>query len=106
MSENLQQDFDLSTTAGKLADFYARRERSFAPSGEAAIEKQHARGKNTARERIEMLLDEGSFVEFDALARRLKAKSRNHAMSILLDSTEEVQPAKVDLNLPETLPQN
>ena len=42
MSENLQQEFDLSTTAGKLADFYARRERSFAPSGEAAIEKQHA----------------------------------------------------------------
>lgn len=69
MSENLQQEFDLSTTAGKLADFYARREHSFAPSGEAAIEKQHARGKNTARERIEMLLDEGSFVEFDALAR-------------------------------------
>lgn len=47
MSENLQQEFDLSTTAGKLADFYARRERSFAPSGEAAIEKQHARGKHT-----------------------------------------------------------
>ena len=69
MSENLQQDFDLSTTAGTLADFYARREHSFAPSGEAAIEKQHARGKNTARERIDMLLDEGSFVEFDALAR-------------------------------------
>ena len=69
MSENLQQEFDLSTTAGKLADFYARRECSFAPSGEAAIEKQHARGKHTARERIEMLLDEGSFVEFDALAR-------------------------------------
>ena len=69
MSENLQQDFDLSTTAGKLADFYARREHSFAPSGEAAIEKQHARGKNTTRERIDMLLDEGSFVEFDALAR-------------------------------------
>ena len=69
MSENLQQDFDLSTTAGKLADFYARREHSFAPSGEAAIEKQHARGKNTARERIDMLLDEGSFLEFDALAR-------------------------------------
>ena len=69
MSENLQQEYDLSTTAGKLADFYARREHSYAPSGEAAIEKQHARGKNTARERIEMLLDEGSFVEFDALAR-------------------------------------
>lgn len=39
--------------------------------------------------------------KFDALARRLKAKSRNHAMSILLDSTEEVQVARVDLVLPE-----
>ncbi|MBP6162504.1 MAG: methylmalonyl-CoA carboxyltransferase, partial [Clostridia bacterium] len=31
--------------------------------GEAAIERQHARGKMTARERIEKLLDEKSFVE-------------------------------------------
>ncbi|WP_291379177.1 acyl-CoA carboxylase subunit beta [Demequina sp.] len=35
----------------------------------AAQEKQHARGKKTARERVELLLDEGSFVEFDALTR-------------------------------------
>jgi len=34
-----------------------------------AREKQHARGKKTARERIEELLDDGSFVEFDALTR-------------------------------------
>src|SRR5690606_236836 len=34
-----------------------------------AVEKQHARGKKTARERIDMLLDEGSFVEVDGLAR-------------------------------------
>ena len=60
---------DLSTTAGKIADFYDRREATFAPTGQAPIDRQHARGKNTARERIEMLLDEGSFVEFDALAR-------------------------------------
>jgi acetyl-CoA carboxylase carboxyltransferase component len=33
--------------------------------GEKAIEKQHAQGKYTARERIAMLLDEGSFEEFD-----------------------------------------
>jgi propionyl-CoA carboxylase beta chain len=36
---------------------------------ERAIEKQHAKGKKTARERIEELLDEGSFVELDELAR-------------------------------------
>lgn len=33
--------------------------------GEKAIEKQHAKGKYTARERIDMLLDEGSFEEMD-----------------------------------------
>ncbi|MCM3687885.1 acyl-CoA carboxylase subunit beta [Kocuria rosea] len=59
---------DLTTTAGKIADFRERRARSEAPAGQAAIDKQHARGRNTARERVEMLLDEGSFVEFDALA--------------------------------------
>jgi propionyl-CoA carboxylase beta chain len=59
---------DLTTTAGKIADFHDRRARAEAPAGQAAIDKQHSRGKNTARERVEMLLDEGSFVEFDALA--------------------------------------
>src|SRR5918992_1436224 len=35
----------------------------------AAIERQHARGKLTVRERLEQLLDDGSFVELDMLAR-------------------------------------
>jgi len=35
----------------------------------AAVERQHARGKLTARERLEVLLDPGSFVELDMLAR-------------------------------------
>src|SRR3954466_7254043 len=35
--------------------------------GKDRIEKQHAAGKLTARERIELLLDGGSFVEIDAL---------------------------------------
>ncbi|MCB1330933.1 MAG: methylmalonyl-CoA carboxyltransferase, partial [Maritimibacter sp.] len=33
--------------------------------GERRIEAQHGKGKLTARERIEILLDEGSFEEFD-----------------------------------------
>lgn len=37
--------------------------------GAEAVEKVHAKGKLTARERITHLLDEGSFVELDALAR-------------------------------------
>ncbi len=39
-----------------------------APAGEGAIRKQHDRGKLTARERVEKLLDPGSFVELDAFA--------------------------------------
>lgn len=60
---------DIHTTAGKLADLRNRQAQAQAPSGEAAVEKVHAKGKLTARERIEALLDEGSFVELDQLAR-------------------------------------
>ena len=37
--------------------------------GQARIDQQHAKGKLTARERLEILLDEGSFREMDMLAR-------------------------------------
>ncbi|HRW18353.1 MAG TPA: acyl-CoA carboxylase subunit beta [Dermatophilaceae bacterium] len=60
---------DLSTTAGKLADL-KRRVAEVANAGSTtAVEKQHAKGKKTARERIEMLLDEGTFIEMDKYAR-------------------------------------
>lgn len=59
---------DLTTTAGKLADFRRRRDKTHAPAGEESVAKQHRRGKNTARERIDMLLDHDSFVELDAMA--------------------------------------
>ena len=37
--------------------------------GQARIDAQHAKGKLTARERIDVLLDPGSFTELDMLAR-------------------------------------
>ena len=46
----------------QLAD---RRAQAWAGGGEKRIATQHAKGKLTARERIEVLLDEGSFEEFD-----------------------------------------
>jgi propionyl-CoA carboxylase beta chain len=46
----------------------AARQAALAPD-EAAVRRQHAKGKLTARERVAELLDPGSFVEFDALAR-------------------------------------
>ena len=44
-----------------LAELEARRERARAGGGERRIEAQHAKGKLTARERLEIFLDEGSF---------------------------------------------
>ena len=58
-----------TTTAGKLADLKARYHEAVTASGAAAVEKQHAKGKKTARERIELLLDQGSFVELDEFVR-------------------------------------
>jgi propionyl-CoA carboxylase beta chain len=57
------------TTAGRIAEFERHIDEAVHAGSQAAIEKQHAKGKMTARERIATLLDEGSFVELDALAR-------------------------------------
>ena len=57
------------TTAGKLADLRSRSNEAIHAGSARAIDKQHARGKMTARERIALLVDEGSFVEFDEFAR-------------------------------------
>src|SRR5712692_7220327 len=60
---------DPHTTAGKIADLERRRHEAVHAGPEQAVAKQHERGKLTARERIELLLDPGSFTEFDELAR-------------------------------------
>ncbi|KRF27551.1 methylmalonyl-CoA carboxyltransferase [Phycicoccus sp. Soil802] len=64
-----QSGIDIHSTAGKLADLKRRVAEVAHAGSERAIEKQHARGKKTARERLEMLLDEGSFIEMDKYAR-------------------------------------
>ena len=43
------------------------RQQALLGGGQARIDKQHKNGKLTARERIELLLDEGSFREYDQL---------------------------------------
>nr|WP_019548887.1 acyl-CoA carboxylase subunit beta [Streptomyces sulphureus] len=57
------------TTAERIEDFRRRRRETRLPTARSAVDKQHQRGKLTARERITELLDEDSFVELDALAR-------------------------------------
>jgi propionyl-CoA carboxylase beta chain len=60
---------DIHTTAGKVADLELRLDEAVHAGSARAVERQHARGKLTARERIALLLDDGSFVELDELAR-------------------------------------
>src|SRR5215218_404401 len=60
---------DIHTTAGKLADLDRRIEEAVHPGSTEAVEKQHARGKKTARERVQLLLDPDSFTELDEFAR-------------------------------------
>ena len=55
----------MSKQLEKIKQLIEKRETARIGGGEKAIEKQHARGKYTARERINMLLDEGSFEEYD-----------------------------------------
>src|SRR5437879_12932681 len=63
MSSQKQQPAKLS----KLDQLREREERAAQGGGPARVEKQHAAGKLTARERIDFLLDEGTFQEFDKL---------------------------------------
>lgn len=49
----------------KINELINKREEAFLGGGLNKIEKQHQQGKLTARERIELLLDEGSFEEYD-----------------------------------------
>ena len=65
----MSQKPDLGTTAGKIEDLRQRYHEAVTAPGELAKTKQHPKGKNTARERIEMLLDQGSFVEVDEYVR-------------------------------------
>ena len=55
----------MSRQLEKIKELIAKREQARLGGGEKAIGKQHERGKYTARERIDMLLDEGSFEEYD-----------------------------------------
>src|SRR5918997_3759725 len=67
--DDASEEPDVHTSAGKLADWYRRQDDVVHAGSERAVERQHAKGRKTARERLDLLLDEGSFLEFDAMAR-------------------------------------
>ncbi len=53
------------STQSRIEDLQKRAAKIIAAGGPKRVEKQHESGKLTARERIDILLDEGSFVELD-----------------------------------------
>lgn len=57
-----------SSTMDRVADLTLRRQ-EIESAEKRALDRQHAKGKLTARERIDLLFDEGSFVEIDEFAR-------------------------------------
>jgi propionyl-CoA carboxylase beta chain len=57
------------TNEERLAQLQEQRDAMIHHASEKAVEKQHAKGKYTARERIEKLLDPGSFQELDTYVR-------------------------------------
>ena len=59
----------MSNQLEKVKELIALREQARLGGGERRIESQHKKGKYTARERIAMLLDEGSFEEIDMFVR-------------------------------------
>jgi acetyl-CoA carboxylase carboxyltransferase component len=56
------------TVEDRIEELRRRRKGSLAPGGRDAAKKQHDRGKLTARERLDILMDRGSFVETDPFA--------------------------------------
>ncbi|OJV62514.1 MAG: methylmalonyl-CoA carboxyltransferase [Clostridiales bacterium 38-18] len=56
-------------SVNKLDDLRQKKAKILAGGGTKRIEKQHESGKLTARERLDILFDEGSFVELDAFVK-------------------------------------
>jgi acetyl-CoA carboxylase carboxyltransferase component len=63
---NTQTDQAANSTAARIARMRKLRAESLQGGGPRRVEQQHAKGKLTARERIDLLLDEGTFTELDA----------------------------------------
>ena len=66
-----------ATVEDKIDELVKRKDHALHAASAEAVKKQHDRGKLTARERIDLLLDPGSFVETDRMARH-----RTHGFGI------------------------
>ena len=60
--------------AARTSELHEKRRKNLAMGGEDRIAKQHERGKLTVRERIDLLFDPGTFVEFGLLAHQMPVR--------------------------------
>jgi acetyl-CoA/propionyl-CoA carboxylase carboxyl transferase subunit len=65
MTATPSQLTELTSMVHRMEELQRRQEAALAGAGPEAVEKQHKRGKLTARERLELFLDPGTFVELD-----------------------------------------
>ncbi len=65
MAKTEKPPADERTVEDRIAELRERRAAALMPSGPDAADKQHDKGKLTARERLDILMDAGSFVETD-----------------------------------------
>ena len=65
MASETEPGIQASTTRDKIEHLRKLREQARLGGGPRRIEAQHAKGKLTARERLDLLLDPGTFVEID-----------------------------------------
>ena len=90
----------------KIKQLLEKRELAKLGGGQKRIDSQHKKGKLTARERIELLLDEGSFEEFDMfVSHRCKdfgILNSPHALSPLVLSPFHPSPCLLVIFSPST----
>jgi acetyl-CoA carboxylase carboxyltransferase component len=53
----------------RIAELREKRAKALKGGGQSRIDRQHAKGKLTARERLDLLLDQGSFTELEAFTK-------------------------------------
>jgi len=58
----------MKTRAQRYDELLEKRRKAQVPAGQDAVQKQHDRGKRTARERVDALVDADSFIELDQFA--------------------------------------
>ncbi|NED64494.1 biotin carboxylase, partial [Streptomyces sp. SID10244] len=84
-ADDATTEIDLEHIRPDLAEVLARHHKTHDEGRAEAVRKRHAKQRMTAREGLEALLDDGSFVEYGALT--IAAQRRRRSVDELIDRT-------------------